>query len=158
MRGGEWGGEREGKEEWRETRMWEEQWDDERRVKVVFFPPEDGGTRLSLCGSLAWWFGEKMKITLPGITTLLQCLLLPLVELRRIQSYWVVFFFLAHFGWLEFSKQPVWWNILRVQLSWGQISGISEFVLCHVHIWYFWSGAELSRLLNRESKGIVHSG
>lgn len=28
-----------------------------------------------------------------------------------------LFFFLAHFGWLEFSKLPVWWNILSVQLS-----------------------------------------
>lgn len=37
--------------------------------------------------------GEKMKITLPGITTLLRCLLLLLLEPERIHSY--CFFFLT---------------------------------------------------------------
>lgn len=35
------------------------------------------------------------------------------------------------------------------------MSGFSEFA---VALWSFWPGAELSRLLNVESEGFVHSG
>lgn len=49
---------------------------DERRAERWVFLEDGSVSLLWLCGSLAWWFGTENKITLPGITTLLWCLLL----------------------------------------------------------------------------------
>lgn len=133
----------------------------------------DGGRLGCRCACL--WrddLGEKMKITLPGITTLPQwrpLLPLRLSDLGRIQ--WFLFFWfpfstaeemVSHVSWS--LHIPVFFSPRSCHLAehfkepaacGGQISGFSESAAT---LWCFCPGAELSRLLNRESQGFVHSG
>lgn len=135
-----------------------------------------GGRPGSRCAAL--WrddLGEKMKITLPGIETLPQrrprlllLLLLLFADLRSIQGRFLFFFgflfptteeIVSHISWslhIPVVKAATWWNISKIPAARGdQISGFSEFAAA---LWCFWPGAELSRLLSRESQGFVHSG
>lgn len=84
--------------------------------------------RCLCCCCVGLWhddLGEKMKITLPGITTLLQCLLLLLLELERIRSYCfliqgVFFLHISKSGvfvfFVCFFKDASLWIILNEQL------------------------------------------
>lgn len=81
--------------------------------------------RLCCCCVGLWHddLGEKIKITLPGITTLLQCLLLLPLELERIRSYCFLIQGECHtflreefFVFFVFFKDASLWIILNEQL------------------------------------------